>query len=113
MRVRRSRGVGLVHSRGLRVGAVFGGSSHGRTLRYGIQLHTSAGDISEAAWAEAGRLLDQIDQPEIDRIQAKLRSDSRIRTIRTVMTSNRVEAGASARARSSVPVRRVSSAARC
>ncbi|MDX3233192.1 LLM class flavin-dependent oxidoreductase [Streptomyces sp. ME19-01-6] len=48
-------------------------SKHGRTLRYGIRLHTIARDTSEAAWAEAGRLLDQIDQADIDRIQAGLR----------------------------------------
>ncbi|MEU5099567.1 LLM class flavin-dependent oxidoreductase [Streptomyces sp. NPDC020996] len=48
-------------------------AKHGRTLRYGIRLHTIARDTSGAAWAEAGRLLDQIDQADIDRIQAGLR----------------------------------------
>ncbi|WP_324786715.1 LLM class flavin-dependent oxidoreductase [Streptomyces sp. H51] len=46
---------------------------HGRTLRYGIRLHTIARDTSGAAWAEADRLLDRIDQADIDRIQAGLR----------------------------------------
>ncbi|MFE0509293.1 LLM class flavin-dependent oxidoreductase [Streptomyces sp. NPDC058964] len=47
-------------------------STHGRTL-YGIQLHTVARNIFEAAWAGAGRLFDQIDQAEIGRIRAKPR----------------------------------------
>ncbi|MER6629593.1 LLM class flavin-dependent oxidoreductase [Streptomyces sp. NPDC000987] len=48
-------------------------AKHGRTLWYGIRLHTIARDTSGAAWAEADRLLDRIDQADIDRIQAGLR----------------------------------------
>ncbi|MEW2624066.1 LLM class flavin-dependent oxidoreductase [Streptomyces sp. NPDC048106] len=46
---------------------------HGRTLRFGIRLHSIARDSSEAAWAEARRLLDQIGEADIERIQAGLR----------------------------------------
>jgi len=46
-------------------------------VRFGIRLHTIARDTSEAAWAEADRLLAQISQDDVDRIQAGLRrSDS-------------------------------------
>ena len=49
----------------------------GRELRFGIRLHTIARDTSEAAWAEADRLLAGIDQADIERVQAGLkRSES-------------------------------------
>ncbi|WP_431039095.1 LLM class flavin-dependent oxidoreductase [Streptomyces sp. P6-2-1] len=51
-------------------------AAHGRTPRFGIRLHTIARDTAAAAWAEAERLLDQIDQADIDRIQAGLRRTS-------------------------------------
>ena len=45
----------------------------GRELKYGIRLHTIARDTSEAAWAEADRLLANISEDDIARIQAGLR----------------------------------------
>ena len=49
----------------------------GRELRFGIRLHTIARDTSEAAWAEADRLLGEISDEEIARVQAGLkRSES-------------------------------------
>jgi alkanesulfonate monooxygenase len=49
----------------------------GRTLRFGIRLHVITRDTSEAAWAEAQRLLEGIDPESIRKIQAGLaRSES-------------------------------------
>jgi alkanesulfonate monooxygenase len=49
----------------------------GRALRFGIRLHVITRDTSEAAWAEAQRLLEGIDPESIRRIQAGLaRSES-------------------------------------
>lgn len=43
-----------------------------RELDYGIRLHIIARETEEQAWAEAQRLLDQLDPAEVDRIQAGL-----------------------------------------
>lgn len=43
-----------------------------RELDYGIRLHIIARETEEQAWAEAQRLLDQLDPVEVDRIQAGL-----------------------------------------
>jgi alkanesulfonate monooxygenase len=52
-------------------------SGGGRELRFGIRLHSIARDTSEEAWAEADRLLSEIDPAEIERVQAGLkRSES-------------------------------------
>ncbi|SDD58504.1 LLM class flavin-dependent oxidoreductase [Nocardioides lianchengensis] len=49
----------------------------GRELRFGIRLHTIARDTSAAAWAEADRLLENISEEDIARVQAGLkRSES-------------------------------------
>jgi alkanesulfonate monooxygenase len=49
----------------------------GRRLQFGIRLHVITRDTSEAAWAEAQRLLDGIDPESIRKIQAGLaRSES-------------------------------------
>jgi len=49
----------------------------GRTLRFGIRLHVITRDSSEAAWAEAQRLLSGIDPETIRKVQAGLaRSES-------------------------------------
>jgi len=49
----------------------------GRKLRFGIRLHVITRDTSEAAWAEARRLLAAIDPESIRKIQAGLaRSES-------------------------------------
>src|SRR4051794_6370488 len=45
----------------------------GRELRFGIRLHTIARDTSEAAWAEADRMLEHITEDAIARIQSGLR----------------------------------------
>ena len=52
-------------------------AERGRTLRFGIRLHTISRDTSEAAWAEAERLLRGIDPATIEKVQAGLaRSES-------------------------------------
>ena len=49
----------------------------GRTLRFGIRLHVITRDSAQEAWAEAGRLLDQIDPDDMHAAQASLaRSES-------------------------------------
>ena len=51
--------------------------AEGRRIRFGIRLHTIARDTSEAAWAEADRLLDGISEDDIRRVQEGLkRSES-------------------------------------
>jgi alkanesulfonate monooxygenase len=44
----------------------------GRTLRFGIRLHTISRDSTKAAWAEANRLLDDLDPAQIARAQGNL-----------------------------------------
>ncbi|MCD4536292.1 LLM class flavin-dependent oxidoreductase [Nocardioides sp. cx-169] len=52
-------------------------AKEGRELRFGIRLHTIARDTSEAAWAEADRLLAGIEEEQIAKVQAGLkRSES-------------------------------------
>ena len=48
-------------------------AQEGRELRFGIRMHTIARDTSDAAWAEARRLLDGIDDETIQRVQDGLR----------------------------------------
>jgi alkanesulfonate monooxygenase len=48
-------------------------AAHGRDLRFGIRLHTIARDTSAEAWAEADRLLGQISEEQITRVQDNLR----------------------------------------
>ncbi|MCV7192541.1 LLM class flavin-dependent oxidoreductase [Mycolicibacterium brumae] len=51
--------------------------AQGRQIRFGIRLHTISRDSSEAAWAEAGRLLDALDDEVVAKAQAGLgRSES-------------------------------------
>jgi alkanesulfonate monooxygenase len=51
--------------------------AEGRTIRFGIRLHTISRDTAEEAWAEADRLLDGIDDDTISSVQAGLaRSES-------------------------------------
>ncbi|MFC7492849.1 MULTISPECIES: LLM class flavin-dependent oxidoreductase [unclassified Nocardioides] len=47
-------------------------------VRFGIRLHTIARDTSEAAWAEADRLLAGISEEEIARVQAGLRQSESV-----------------------------------
>jgi alkanesulfonate monooxygenase len=52
-------------------------AKEGRTLRFGIRLHVITRDTSEAAWAEANRLLDGFDTETVRSVQAGLaRSES-------------------------------------
>ncbi len=52
-------------------------AKEGRTVRFGIRLHVISRDTSEAAWAEADRLLAAIDPATIEKVQAGLaRSES-------------------------------------
>jgi alkanesulfonate monooxygenase len=52
-------------------------AEEGRTLRFGIRLHTITRDSSAEAWAEADRLLAGIDDEAIAKVQAGLsRSES-------------------------------------
>jgi alkanesulfonate monooxygenase len=48
-------------------------ADEGRDIRFGIRLHTIARDTSEAAWAEADRLLEHISDEEIERVQSGLK----------------------------------------
>jgi alkanesulfonate monooxygenase len=51
--------------------------AEGRTVRFGIRLHTITRDTSNEAWAEAARLLDRIDDSTIESIRSGLeRSES-------------------------------------
>ncbi len=52
-------------------------AAQGRTLSYGIRLHVIARDTSEQAWAEADRLLRNLDPETVRQAQANLaRSES-------------------------------------
>lgn len=52
-------------------------AKEGRALRFGLRVHIITRDTSEAAWAEAGRLLAAIDPETIQKVQAGLhRSES-------------------------------------
>src|SRR6202034_4645138 len=46
--------------------------AEGRTLRFGIRLHVISRDSAKDAWAEAGRLLDDLDPGEIANAQRVL-----------------------------------------
>jgi alkanesulfonate monooxygenase len=48
-------------------------AAQGRTVRFGIRLHTITRDTSEAAWTEAARLLEAIPEELVAQQQAKLR----------------------------------------
>ena len=48
-------------------------AEQGREPRFGIRLHTIARDTSEEAWAEADRLLSQISEDQIKKVQEGLR----------------------------------------
>ncbi|MFI9639864.1 LLM class flavin-dependent oxidoreductase [Micromonospora sp. NPDC051925] len=45
----------------------------GRTLHFGIRLHVIARDTADAAWAQAGRLLDGVDEADVRAAQEGLR----------------------------------------
>lgn len=51
---------------------------HGRTLRFGIRLHTISRDTSAEAWAVAERLLDRIPPELLERQQEALRRSASV-----------------------------------
>jgi alkanesulfonate monooxygenase len=58
----------------------------GRSLRFGIRLHVITRDTSEAAWAEAERLLDELPEEAVERVQNRMNTagaagHKRIRTL--------------------------------
>jgi len=50
----------------------------GRTLRFGIRLHTITRDTSAAAWAEAGRFLEALDPAQVAAAQEQLRASESV-----------------------------------
>jgi alkanesulfonate monooxygenase len=50
----------------------------GRTLRFGIRLHVITRDTSEAAWAEAQKMLSELDPADIEKAQAALASSQSV-----------------------------------
>jgi alkanesulfonate monooxygenase len=48
-------------------------ADEGREVRFGIRMHTISRDSAKEAWAEADRLLQNIDDETIERVQAGLR----------------------------------------
>ncbi|MFD0686356.1 LLM class flavin-dependent oxidoreductase [Actinomadura fibrosa] len=73
-------------------------AGNGRTLRYGIRLHTISRDTSEAAWAEAQRLLDGIDPAHIAQAQQALAASDSVgqQRMRTLHEDYRASGAASA-----------------
>jgi len=53
-------------------------AEHGRSIRFGIRLHVIARDTSNAAWAEADRLLDAMDPALITAAQERLRQSESV-----------------------------------
>ena len=49
-------------------------AAEGRSLRFGLRIHTLSRDTSEAAWAHAQWLLDQLDPGTVARAQEALRA---------------------------------------
>lgn len=50
----------------------------GRTLRFGIRLHTITRDTSEAAWAVAQQMLDELDPADVRKAQEALGSSQSV-----------------------------------
>jgi alkanesulfonate monooxygenase len=65
----------------------------GRTLRFGIRLHVISRDSAQDAWAEAGRLLGDLEPAEIVAAQAALASSSSVGQQRMVDLHARYRAG--------------------
>ncbi|MFL6001598.1 MAG: LLM class flavin-dependent oxidoreductase [Nocardioides sp.] len=49
-------------------------AEQGRELRFGIRMHTITRDTSEEAWAEANRLLEDIDPEQVKKVQEGLKA---------------------------------------
>lgn len=66
----------------------------GRSIRFGIRLHVINRDTSEAAWAEAERLLDELPEDAIERVQERMAAAGaaghrRVRTLHDGTKRNR------------------------
>ncbi|MBX6769281.1 MAG: LLM class flavin-dependent oxidoreductase [Actinomadura rubrobrunea] len=72
-------------------------AEQGRELRFGIRLHTISRDTSEAAWAEAARLLDGLDPAHIEQAQRALAASESVGQQRMVRLHERYRATGSAR----------------
>ncbi|TDC51146.1 LLM class flavin-dependent oxidoreductase [Actinomadura sp. KC345] len=73
--------------------------ARGRGLRFGIRLHTISRDTSEAAWAEAQRLLDGLDPADVEKAQQALSASDSVgqKRMRTLHEDFRAGGSASAR----------------
>ncbi|MBW8486508.1 LLM class flavin-dependent oxidoreductase [Actinomadura parmotrematis] len=74
-------------------------AAEGRTLRFGIRLHTVSRDTSEAAWAEADRLQSGVDPADIAKAQEALAASDSVgqRRMRSLHEEYRAGGGAGAR----------------
>jgi len=63
-------------------------AAQGRTLRYGIRLHTISRDTSAQAWAEAQKLLDALDPQQVAGAQAQLAASESVGQQRMVALHN-------------------------
>lgn len=71
----------------------------GRTLRFGIRLHTLSRDTAERAWREAARLLDSLDPAAVAKAQQALAASESVgqRRMRSLHRRYRDGVGADAR----------------
>lgn len=60
----------------------------GRTVRFGIRLHTLSRDTSAEAWAEAGKLLDSLEPEQVRRAQQQLAASESVGQQRMVALHN-------------------------
>ncbi|MGW4488928.1 LLM class flavin-dependent oxidoreductase [Amycolatopsis sp. NPDC004368] len=69
--------------------------AQGRSVRFGVRLHTIARDTSAEAWAEAQRLLDALDPVQVAQAQAQLAaSESEGQRRMVALHGGRLDAGA-------------------
>lgn len=75
-------------------------AEHGRTLRFGVRLHTLSRDTSAEAWREAGRLLDGLDPSSVAEAQRALAASESVgqRRMRSLHERYRADGGSGARA---------------
>jgi alkanesulfonate monooxygenase len=69
-------------------------AEQGRSLRFGIRPHVIARHTAEAAWAEAERMLDELPDEVVERVQSRMDragalGHQRIRTLRDGTKHNR------------------------
>ncbi|MFD9890796.1 LLM class flavin-dependent oxidoreductase [Amycolatopsis sp. NPDC059027] len=69
-------------------------AEHGRTLRFGVRLHTISRDTSAEAWAEAQKLLDALSPEQVVKAQSQLAASESIGQQRMVaLHGGRLDAG--------------------